>query len=125
MELETFGEFHKGRCEKYIFQIYGQGNYYSDAEDIICLKHSLRQNYVSKEPVSIYSDKTDECVGSLYPSNDPAIRWYNVTIDGTTYSIRSEHLLNVIIGNQNAGELKRYQTPELEPGQMTLFGVTA
>ena len=125
MELETFGEFHKGRCEKYIFQIYGQGNYYSDAEDIICLKHSLRQNYVSKEPVSIYSDKTDECVGSLYPSNDPAIRWYNVTIDGITYSIRAIHLLNVITGNQNAGEIKGYKAPELEPGQMTLAGVTA
>ena len=124
MELETFGEFRKGKSG-FVFHMYGTGQYYIDDADLCQLRNSLKQNHVCREPYQVYDEKTDACIGSLYPANDLDYLRYNLSIDGTTYSIRSEHLLNVIIGNQNAGELKGYQTPELEPGQMTLFGVTA
>jgi len=125
MELETFGEFRKG-SRGYYFHMYGMGMYYLDDVDLYQLRNSLKQNRVCREPYSVYDEKTESCVGTLYPANDPDIARYNISIDGTTYSIRSIHLLNVITGNQNAGEIKGYKAPELEPGQMTLFsGVTA
>ena len=125
MELETFGEFRKGR-RGYYFHMYGMGMYYMDDVDLYQLRNSLKQNHVCREPYSVYYEKTESCVGTLYPANDPDIARYNISIYGTTYSIRSIHVLNEITGNQNAGEIKGYKAPDLEPGQTTLFsGVTA
>ena len=124
MELETFGEFRKG-SRGYYFHMYGMGMYYLDDVDLYQLRNSLKQNRVCREPYSVYDEKTESCVGTLYPANDLEHIRYNLSIDGITYSIRAIHLLNVITGNQNAGEIKGYKAPELEPGQMTLAGVTA
>ena len=124
MELETFGEFRKGKSG-FVFHMYGTGQYYIDDADLCQLRNSLKQNHVCREPYQVYDEKTDACIGSLYPANDLDYLRYNLSIDGTTYSIRAIQLLNVITGNQNAGEIMGYKAPELEPGQMTLAGVTA
>ena len=124
MELETFGEFRKGR-RRYYFHMYGMGMYYLDDVDLYQLRNSLKQQHVCREPYQVYDEKTDTSAGSLYPANDLEHIRYNLSIDGITYSIRAIQLLNVITGIQNAGEIKGYKAPELEPGQMTLFGVTA
>jgi hypothetical protein len=124
MELETFGEFRKGKAG-FVFHMYGTGQYYIDDSDLCQLRNSLKQKHVCREPYQVYDEKTDTSAGSLYPANDLEHIRYNLSIDGITYSIRATHLLNVITGNQNAGEIKGYKAPELEPGQMTLAGVTA
>ena len=80
MELETFGEFRKGKAG-FVFHMYGTGQYYIDDSDLCQLRNSLKQNHVCREPYQVYDEKTDTSAGSLYPSNDPAIRRYNVTID--------------------------------------------
>ena len=122
MNPQIKGEFHRTRTG-YTFQVYGSGAYSPRSNDLSSLYNSLKQSYVCKEPVVLFSDITDEPVGTLYPANDPACRYYNLSINGDIYHIRASAMRNVMSEAQAAAEIfgERVITPDAS--QTTLLGV--